>query len=191
MLNVLTGRVRRVPRWTRKSLAILSLAGAAAIVSAKYTHSFLWIFTRETSFIPDLLSTIVAAICLVPLIRNVRLIDQRLDVLSLIVFALFFYIFAAILTIPLGSETVLVRYPMIASVVFAAACMIVKARYVALAAFALTAFLSSINLAHANDMLGPYGFLLVALLLLATVLVVDLRSFFSPTPSRGLPPKNR
>ncbi len=191
MLKVLSGRVRRVPRWTRKSLAILSLFGAAAIVSVEYTYSFLWIFTRETSFVPEFVSSMVAAICLVPLIKNVRLIDRRLDVLSLIVFALFFYIFAAILTIPLGSGSRVVRYPMIASVVFAAACMIVKARYVALAAIAVTIFLSSVNLAHASDVLGPFGFLLVTLLLVATVLVVDLRSFVSPPPSGGSSTKIR
>lgn len=191
MLKVLSGRVRRIPRWTRKSLAILSLFGAAAIVSVEYTYSFLWIFTRETSFVPDFVSSMVAAICLVPLIKNVRLIDRRLDVLSLIVFALFFYIFAAILTIPLGSGSGVVRYPMIASVVFAAACMIVKARYVALAAIAVTIFLCSVNLAHASDALGPFGFLLVTLLLVATVLVVDLRSFVSPPPSGGSSTKIR
>ncbi|WP_150103477.1 hypothetical protein [Thalassobium sp. R2A62] len=77
---------------TRAWVATGNLAVAAAIGSVTYTHYSLWFIKRQTNFTPDLMSGIIAAFIVLPLIRGNFLHSKRLDPPTVLSLVLLFYL---------------------------------------------------------------------------------------------------
>ncbi|SFQ05294.1 hypothetical protein SAMN04488047_12923 [Tranquillimonas alkanivorans] len=64
------GQLRKVPAKARTLAAIASLACAAVLVSLTYESPILWIFTTRHSFVPGLVSGLVAVFLVRPVVRG-------------------------------------------------------------------------------------------------------------------------
>lgn len=158
----------------RNLLAFGFLVVACVIASLTYTISFLWLFTREVSYVPDLTSGLVSILLVLPVVRGDFLYRHRLDALTLSNLALLFYLTAAFVNIGLGGDAALLKTPttffMLLVVLIA---NLNSRRYGELAVVALV-FFGAVNLSAANEAMGFSGFILACCSALGVLFAVDI-----------------
>lgn len=167
--------VKRLHPAIRQVMVIALLVIAGAIVSITYTKSFLWIFTREVSYVPDLVSGLLAAGIVVPLLRSIRLIDDHFDLLTVIILALYFYLVAAVVNISLGGSGTFFAFPALFSVGVAVMAALVRSRFAAVVSVFVLPALTAANVLSASKTFGKLGFLMVVVVVVATFLMVDFK----------------
>ena len=89
------GHIRAMNGDRRNLLAFGFLVVACVLGRLTYTSQFLWLFTREVSYVPDLISGLVSILLVLPVVRGDFLFRHRLDGLALFNLALLFYLTAA------------------------------------------------------------------------------------------------
>lgn len=170
----ITDQLRRMRSVSRNTLATTFLVAACLIASRTYTSDFLWLFKREHSYLPDLVSGISAVLLVWPLIRGDFLYTHRLDAQTIINLALVFYLTAVFVTIGLGGDSILLKGPTFA---FAAIVIILSnlnaSRYGELAIIALAVF-GGVNLLSASVVMGFWGFALSVCSALGVLFTVDV-----------------
>ena len=167
--------MRRLHPAVRQVLVIALLLISCGIVSATYTKSFLWIFTREVSYVPDLVSALLAAGIFVPLLRSIRLIDSHFDLLTVLILLLYFYLVASVVNISLGGSGTFFAFPALFSVGVAILATLVKSRFAAIVSVFVLPALTAANFLSAGKSFGKLGFVMVLIVLVATLLMVDFK----------------
>ena len=156
-------------------MVIAFLLIACGIVSATYTKSFLWVFTREVTYVPDLVSALLAAGIFVPLLRSIRLIDGNFDFLTVLILSLYFYLVASVVNISLGGSGAFFAFPALFSVGVAILAALVKSRFAAVVSVFVLPALTAANFLSTSKMFGKLGLVMVLVVLVATLLMVDFK----------------
>lgn len=167
--------LRRMNATSRNTLASVFLIIAGILASITYARSFLWLFSREVSFLPDLASALLALFLVLPVVRGDFLYTHRLDLHTAVNLFLIFYLTAAFATMGLGEATLAFKGPtFVLAVIVVALANLNAARYGELAVIALAVF-GGMNVFAASEAMGFNGFLLVISSAMGVLLAVDLQ----------------
>lgn len=159
---------------TRQLVAFFCLLGAATIGSLTYVIDY-WFFLSQTrSFIPDLVSGLIAVALLRPLLVGDFHHNHRTNLATWVNFALLFYVTAIFANIGLGGDTSWLKHPSsILALVVIGMANLNSRRYGELVVPILLVF-GAINISSASSAMGVAGFILVLLSLVGTMLVIDM-----------------
>jgi len=153
---------------------VLCLIGACALGSQNYTDSFLWFWEKNISFLPDLLSGLIAAGALLPLYRKGLLAASFVGVLAFIPLILVFYLSAVLANIGIGGNGwSLLKLPTTALTLFLLILANVNINKYAELALLVLLFLASFSLISASNAMGFSGFVFVSLSVAGILLVFD------------------
>ncbi len=159
---------------TRQLVAFLCLSAASLIGSQTYKAQFLWFFSREYSFLPDLISGVIALSLIRPVLVGDLHHSHRVNVVTWINFGLLFYVTAVFANIGLGGNTSLLKTPssILVLLVILFANLNVK-RYGELVVPILLAF-GAINISSASKAMGFPGFILIGTAAIGSAFLIDL-----------------
>jgi hypothetical protein len=155
-------------------VGLASLIGACIVGSFTYRKNFLWFFETEVSFVPDLLSGIIATFAVLPLWRNGDLAPAFRGLASIIAILPLFYLAAVLANIGLGgSGLAIFKLPTVWLLMLILLLANLNIRKYAELAMIVLVFLASWNVITASQAMGFNGFLFVALSLAGVILIFD------------------
>ena len=175
-------QIRALPDATRAWIATGSLAIAAAIGSFTYTHYSFWFIKRQTSFTPDMMSAILAAFLVLPLIRGDLLHSKRLDRPTVLSLVLLFYLISMFAKMGLQGTSL--------AGIFAESPTFILMLFIGLAAnfnphrYGEIALIAAIviggyNISTVSAVMGFHGWLFVMLIATGTLLTLNLSKLWS------------
>lgn len=175
-------QIRALPDEARAWIATGSFAAAAALGSITYTHYSFWFIKRLTSFMPDLMSGIIAAFMVLPLIRGDLLHSKRLDRPTVLSLVLLFYLLSMFAKMGLQGTSL--------AGIFTESPTFILLLFIGLAAnfnphrYGEIALLAAIviggyNISTVSAVMGFNGWLFVILIAAGTLLTLDLSKLWS------------
>lgn len=175
-------QIRALPDEARAWIATGSFMAAATIGSITYTHYSFWFFKRHTSFMPDLMSGIIAAFVVLPLIRGELLHAKRLDRPTILSLVLLFYLLSMFAKMGLQGTSL--------AGIFTESPTFILLLFIGLAAnfnphrYGEIALLAAIviggyNISTVSAVMGFNGWLFVILIAAGTLLTLDLSKLWS------------
>lgn len=163
-------------------MATGSLAIAAAIGSLTYTHYSFLIIKRQVSFTPDMMSAILAAFLVLPLIRGDLLHSKRLDSPTVLSLVLLFYLVSMFAKMGLQGTSLagmLAESPTFILMLFVGlAANFNPHRYGEIALFAAIV-IGGYNISTVSTVMGFTGWLFVILTAAGTLLTLNLSRLWS------------
>lgn len=139
-----------------------------------YKAQLLWFFSQEHSFLPDLVSGVIAAALIHPILAGDLHHSHGINIVTWINFGLLFYITAVFANIGLGGNTSLLKTPssILILLVILFANLDVK-RYGALIVPILLVF-GAINVSSASKAMGFSGFVLILTAIIGSAFLINL-----------------
>ncbi|MES2668056.1 MAG: hypothetical protein V4712_18365 [Pseudomonadota bacterium] len=159
---------------TRQLVAFFCLLGAATLGSLTYVTHYWLFFSQARSFIPDLVSGLIAVALLRPLLVGDFHHNHRANMATWVNFSLLFYVTAIFANIGLGGDTS--WFKTLSSILAVAVIGMANLncqRYGELVVPILLLF-GAINISYASSAMGVAGFALLILALVGTMLVIDM-----------------
>lgn len=162
----------------RNLIALACLAAACVIGSLNYSSYWLWFLPRTQSFLPGLMSGIVALLLLLPVIRGDFLHNHKLNFLTVMNLLLVFYLTSVFATMGIkgaGAFSMATQGPtfILTLLVIAMANLNVR-RYGELGILALVIF-GGWNVYTTSSIMGFWGWLFLASSTIGIVCLIDLR----------------
>lgn len=159
---------------TRQLVAFLFLLGAATIGSLTYVIHYWYFFSQARSFLPDLVSGLIAIALLRPLLVGDFHHNHRANLATWVNFALLFYVTAIFANIGLGGDTSWLKtLSSIVAIMVIGMANLNCHRHGQLVVPILLLF-GAINISYASSAMGVSGFFLLILALVGTMLVIDM-----------------
>ena len=168
--------------WTARDLLVLLLLVIASTLSAMtYTTSYMWLFTREVTYYPDLVSGLASVVMVAVLLATGQFRPMGRLTGPLIIVALF-YLLAFFCTVAIGEKGFLQPIRSLAAVLWTPTISVPVILIAIgsalggawrLTALAALAFFGLANMIYASGVMGFRGFLIAAAFGGAALLLVD------------------
>lgn len=175
-------QIRGLPDDLRAWVAVASLGTAAAIGSLNYTSYSFWFIPKQTSFIPDLMSGVLAVFLILPLVRGDLLHSKRLDLPTAISLGLLFYLLSMVAKMGLqGASWVgfFTESPTFILMLFIVVAANFNAhRYGEIALLAAIA-IGGFNISTVSGVMGFNGWVFIVLLIAGSLLTLNLSKLWS------------
>lgn len=170
-------QIKRLPSDERSVYAAGVLAAASVIGSLNYTHYTFWVFQKQTSFVPDLASGILAFLLLLPLLRGNLLHSERLDPPTALCLLLLFYLFSIVVKMGLvgaSFASMFTKSPTFLLILFVAITANFNAqRYGELALLGVI-IIGGYNIFTVSEAMGFSGWAFITLFAVGALLTLDL-----------------
>ncbi len=175
---MLIQEIGRINSTHRNFIALACLAVACAIGSRTYPTKWFWFLSTTQSFLPGLMSGIVALLLLLPVIRGDFLHSHKLDLLTVVNLLLVFYLTSVFATMGIqgaGAISTVAQGPslIITLLVIVMANLNVR-RYGELGILVLVVF-GGWNIYATSDAMKFWGWLFLASSTVGTICLIDLR----------------